>query len=967
MKSFLPVLVLTLLLQGSSLFAQKQGVGAQRQGAGLSTPKQGAGWKGELRGIICDTAHDSVLRSATVAIYRVKDSLLLAYRLTNTKGEFSFKDLPAGTPLRVVASFVGYADHQQQITLMASDTLVDLGRISLTIHSGQLDEVVVSATPPPVRMNGDTLEFNSAAFKLDSTAQVQDLIRILPGVTLWMADGSITVNGKTVSQVLVNGKPFFGSEPRIALQNLPKNIVEKIQVYQRASESTTEKDSTTILDIRLKKGKESGHFGKLDAGYGTSSHYEGDASLNYFNGRTQLGTALIGNNINKVAENMDFILRNSTFKGNEASTEYRSDFTTPGLNKFTSGGLILQHNFTDSPSFRNQNQLTGVYFYSHNQRQMNGQTQTVTTVNDSTLFNADSRSLSQMTNYGHNADLRYEKSLGTSMGAPRLSIGGTYRSNNFNADNTQQSQTTDRNHLPLSQQKSANSSSGQNNAYNLSASLNKFFSPKPSWNSSFQLNYRASFSNSNTNTATQTSYTATDPSQNTFINRQYHPSRASTDQSLTFQLPYLSMLFTGPGRYNSLRGGLNLDLHTNTNRSDNDVYDIDTATKKLSVNDSLSNRQHDLGYDFRPGIMLSKNWTNYNSRNPPKTSKSLFWNLGLIESFYGYKSWSVQKIQNLSRNYRNFTPSMGLYFTQSQAGVTKTAHIDFRTQMIYPNLQQLAPLVDNSNPNYIRYGNPDLKEQLSQNLDLSFSHSRQKPTGGGAFSWTANVRGVYSDSYLSSNTVIDSLGKTRTFPINARGYRRIYISLEIRKAFRSTDANKLQIQATLLPEFSIDHSPRYVNQRLIYYDNYNVVVTPTLNLTYQDWLTLNLYEREGWARSTQTNQSSLPLTNHTSSTTASGWLKVTRSFSIASNVTYTINTSTASPRTSFTLWNASASYRFFRDQTGEIKFSALDLLHQNTGLINTATDNTIVHGNNNVLQQYFMLTVAWHPRRFGKR
>lgn len=952
MRSSLPflLLVLTSLLWGNGLFAQKQ------------IP----GWKSDLRGIICDTAHDSVLRSATVAIYRVKDSILLAYRLTDTRGAFSFKDLPAGTPLRLVASFVGYADVQQKITLTTNDTVVDLGRISLKVRSGQLDEVVVSAAPPPVRMNGDTLEFNSAAFKLDSSAQVQDLIRILPGVTFWMADGSITVNGKKISQVLVNGKPFFGDDPKVALQNLPKNIVDKIQVYQRASETTNQKDSSNILDIRLKKGKEAGHFGKLDAGYGTSGHYEGDASLNYFNNRTQLGTALISNNTNKVAQNMEFILRNSTFKGNEASVEYTSDFAAPGINKFTSGGLILQHNFTDSPSYRNQNQLTGVYFYNHNQRQVNQQTQTVTTVNDSTLFNADSRSISRSTTDGHSADLRYEKSLGTALGAPRVSIDGTWRINNVSTNNTQQSETTDRDHLPLSQQNSMNSYSGQNTTSGITASLNKFFSPKASWNSSYQLNYRANFLNSDNISTTKTSYTATDPSQNTFINRQYHPTRATTDQALSFQLPNLSMLFTSADRPNSVKGGLNVDLRTIANRSDNDVFDIDTLTKALAVNDSLSNRQHDQGYDFRPAITFTKNWTNYNSKNPPKVSRNLFWNMNLTEIFFNYKSWSVQKIQNLSRSYRNFAPSVDFYLNQSKAGATKTARVSFRTQVVYPNLQQLAPLVDNSNPNYIRYGNADLKEQQTENLEFSFTNSHQKQTGG-AFSWTANIRGAYSDSYITENTAIDSLGKTRSFPVNTQGYRRIYTSLEIRKSFRSADANKLQVQLTALPEFSIDHSPRIVNQKLIYYDNYNVVITPTLNISYQDWLTLNIYEREGWARSTQTNQVSIPLTNHTSSTTGSGWLKLTRTFSIASNVTYTVNTSTASPRQAFTLWNASASYRFFKDQTGELKFSALDLLHQNTGLINRATDNTIVHGDNNVLQQYFMLTVAWHPRKFGKR
>ncbi|HXB32704.1 MAG TPA: TonB-dependent receptor, partial [Puia sp.] len=806
-------LVLTTLSQRNDLFAQKQS----------------AGWKGELRGIICDTAHDSVLRSATVAIYRIKDSILLAYRLTNTNGEFSFNDLPAGTPLRLVASFVGYADNQQKITLTVKDTVVDLGRISLKAHSDQLDEVVVSAVPPPVRMNGDTLEFNSAAFRLDSAAQVEDLIRILPGVTLWMADGSITVNGRKISQVLVNGKPFFGDDPKVALQNLPKNIVDKIQVYQRASESTTKKDSSSILDIRLKKGKESGYFGKLDAGYGTSAHYESGASLNHFTARTQVGGAFISNDVNKVAENMIFILRNSTFKGNEASAEFKSDFNAPGLNKFTSAGLILQHDFTDSPSYRNQNQLSGVYFFKDNQRQLNQQTQTVTTVNDSTLFNANSQSKSQLTSYGQNADLRYDKTLGTA----RLAIDGTYRSDNISNSNTQQIQTTDRNHLPLSQQNSDNSSAGQNNSYSISAGLNRFFSPKASWNSTYQLNYRVNFLNSNTNSTTQTSYAAADPSQNTFIDRQYHPTTTRTDQSISFQLPYLSMLFAGAGQPKSLRGGAMVDLSTNTSRNDNDVYDVDSATKTLSVNDSLSNRQHDLGYNFQPGITLNKNWTNYSPRNPPKISNNLFWNMNLIETFHGYTSWSDQKIQNLSRSYQNFTPSAGISFTQSKAGVTKMAHIDFRTQMVYPTLQQLAPLVDNSNPNYIQYGNINLKGELLENLDFSFSNSRQRLTGG-AFSWTANIKGVYSNSYIAASTEIDSLGQTRSAPINARGYRRIYISLEINKAFRSVDANKLQIQVTALPEFSIDRSPAYVNQQLSYYNNYNVVITPTLNLSYKD-------------------------------------------------------------------------------------------------------------------------------------
>lgn len=947
LKSCLLLFLISLaLLQGNGLFAQKQN----------------AGWKGELRGIIYDADHDSVLRSATVAIYTIKDSTLLAYRLTDTKGAYSFRDVPAGTQLRLVASYIGYADAQRNFLLSVADTVVDLGRISLKVRSHQLDSVIVAATPPPVRMNGDTLEFNSKAFKLDSNAQVQDLIRILPGVTLWMADGSITVNGKPISQVLVNGKPFFGADSKIALQNLPKNIVEKVQVYQRPSESTEndKKDSTTILDIKLKKGKESGYFGKVDGGYGTSGRYESNASVNYFTGRTQMGAAFTSNNVNKVAENINIILRNSTFKGNEASTEYRPDFTAPGLNKFTSAGLLLQHDFTDKPSFRNQNQLSGTYFFKDNQQQLDQNMQTVTTVNDSTVFNVTNQSKSRMTSYGHNAEWQYNRSLDS--GTSRLTVNGSYRSDNTSTGNTQQSQTTDRDHLPLSRQNSYNSSNGLTDSYDLSIGLNKFFSAKTNWRSAYQLSYRASSSNSNSNSTSQTSYTAADPRQNTSIDRRYHPSTNKTDHTVLIQLPNLSMLFTGPARPQSLKAGVSVNFGANTTQNDNDVYDVDSTTKNLIANSALSNRQHDQRYSFQPGITLNKSWTNYRSKNPPKTFRNIFGNVSLTESFQSYRSWSIQKVQNLSRSYQNFTPSISLFYTQSTTGVIKTININYRTQMLYPGLQQMAPLVDNSNPNYIQYGNPDLREEQLQNLDLTFSSSRQSLTGG-AFSWSASIRGSSSDNHISASTEIDSLGKTRYSSVNAHGYRRLYLSVELKKSFRSSDANKLQIQLTALPEFSIDHSPRYVNQRLIYYNNYNIVITPTLNLSYSDWLIINLYEREGWARSTG---SSIPLTNHTSSTTASGWVSVTRSLSLASNITYTLNTSTASPRQSFTLWNASVSYRLFKDQTGEIKFSALDLLHQNTGLINRATDNSIIHGDNNVLQQYFMLGVAWHPRKFGK-
>jgi len=187
-------------------------------------------------------------------------------------------------PLKIVASFVGYKSYQKIFFIPSSKKESDLGHLSLIVDTGELLAAVITIAPPPVRMKGDTLEFNADAFKLDPNAQTEDLLRVLPGVVVW-ADGTITVNGREVTAVLVNGKPFFGGDARVATQNIPKNIVDKIQVYQKEKDRQRPADSTTEINIKLKKGKEYGYFGKFSGGYGTGGHYESDGSLNFFNDR----------------------------------------------------------------------------------------------------------------------------------------------------------------------------------------------------------------------------------------------------------------------------------------------------------------------------------------------------------------------------------------------------------------------------------------------------------------------------------------------------------------------------------------------------------------------------------------------------------------------------------------------------------------------------------------------------------
>ncbi|MFV0604983.1 MAG: hypothetical protein ACK5NK_03985 [Niabella sp.] len=155
-------------------------------------------------------------------------------------------------------------------------------------------ETVVVQSIPPVRMNGDKLEFNAGAFKMDVNATGEDWMRILPGLTIW-GDGEITFNGKKIQSLLVDGKPFMGGETTVATQNLPKDALDKLQIYQQRNEKHP-LDSTMFVNLKLKEDKKMGYFGKFGVGYGFTPHpiegsgrrYAADGMLSGFNKKLQL-------------------------------------------------------------------------------------------------------------------------------------------------------------------------------------------------------------------------------------------------------------------------------------------------------------------------------------------------------------------------------------------------------------------------------------------------------------------------------------------------------------------------------------------------------------------------------------------------------------------------------------------------------------------------------------------------------
>ncbi|HWJ29263.1 MAG TPA: carboxypeptidase regulatory-like domain-containing protein, partial [Flavisolibacter sp.] len=258
--------------------------------------------QGTIKGKLLDSVAKSPLALATVTVFKASDTALITYRLTNPEGEFKVPGLPLNLPLRIVISFSGYDAFRKEFTLTNADPL-DLQVIKMNPIAKSLDEVLVVAERPPVTVRKDTIEFNASSFKTLPTSLVEDLLKKLPGIQV-DADGNIMANGKKVNRIMVDGKAFFGDDPKMATRNLPANVIDKVQVTDDKDEAARNIDGDLtnvgqVINLTLKKGVKKGWFGKVYGGAGTDDRYEIGGIANIYRDTMQLSVLGFSNNVNR--------------------------------------------------------------------------------------------------------------------------------------------------------------------------------------------------------------------------------------------------------------------------------------------------------------------------------------------------------------------------------------------------------------------------------------------------------------------------------------------------------------------------------------------------------------------------------------------------------------------------------------------------------------------------------------------
>jgi hypothetical protein len=272
----------------------------------------------EVKGRVIDSRSISYIRHASVNLLSAKDSVLQFSQRTDINGGFKFIDIPSAEYILLI-TFPGYSDYAGILEIKPNNGLISIPDIQLYLKAKLLEEVIVNSTRAVLTIKGDTSEFNIRSLRPDSSASIEDIVRKLPGLSVGK-NGAISINGQVVQRVLVDGEEFFSDDPTLITKNFKAYLIDKIQVYDKATEvgsgSAGSETKVKTMDVKLKKEIVSGYLGNVETGVGSSAFYKHNAMLTAFRGKRKLAAVGSLNNVGEVDinANISYELGDRRFK-----------------------------------------------------------------------------------------------------------------------------------------------------------------------------------------------------------------------------------------------------------------------------------------------------------------------------------------------------------------------------------------------------------------------------------------------------------------------------------------------------------------------------------------------------------------------------------------------------------------------------------------------------------------------------
>lgn len=889
-----------------------------------------------IEGVLKAKSDSTFLESATVHLEKLNDSSVVSYTISDKTGKFKLEGTTFQKELRLVASFVGYKSYTK--TIVFDKKNIQLGTIQLEDSGNLLDEVIVKSRAP-ITVKKDTLEFNVKSFKTKKDANVEDLLKKLPGVEV-DEEGKITVNGKPVNKILVNGKPFFGDDPTITTRNLSKEIIEKVQITDTKTKSeafTGEKGDAEnqTINLTIKEENNKGYFGRVAAGKGTDDLYEFAGIVNRFNNNRRISFLGGGNNLNSPGFSFGEI--QEMFGGNSFSVSSSGGFNVGGLSFGGGSGITTSQNFgtTYADEFGKGFDVNGDYFYSNAESENESIRNRETILPDGTSFFTNSNATSRTKNRNNRVNADFDIEIDSTL---LLNIRPVFTRNTNESTNSQFEESSDESNNLINSSTSNNFREATANNFRNRFDATKKFGSKGSF-LKFNLTNQIDKTEVNTRFNSELEIFGTTPS--TEIRNQIGDETTefnSITTGITYRLPIKAKKIFIDFKY---------DYRRDKRENERNTYDIDPVTNDQTFNTDLSTdftffntrstpsidftyRKDKWRFSFETGF-VSRTLENSDGLRPDLSLKRTFNAIELGGNF----------------NYR-FSPKASMY-------------TGYNLSNRPPQLNQLNPFTDISNPLNTITGNPALKPSNQNRLYFGFNNFNfQKGTG--IYSYFS---GSLTNNQVVSKSVIDENLIRNTTYENVNGNYNLYGSITYSKEVKLDTVRKIKLRASL--GSSINKSVNFFND--IKYNSMNRSLTPSLGVTFT-WKDLfEIAPRYSISR-TRTNFdidqfTDQDFTRHTLRIRTKTFAPKNLEWRNDVQFQYNPNVADGFQKSSW-FWNSTLAYSLLKDKA-TLSLKAYDLLNQNTNARRRATANYIEDTQSTVLSQYFMLSFSWKFNTLGTK
>ena len=884
--------------------------------------------------VLSDTSEP--LESATVYLESAKDSALITYTITNREGDFSLMGKTYETDVNLYISYVGFATHYESIQITEE---IELPTIKMKTDANALDEVVIKSRAP-ITVKKDTLEFNVASFQTKKDATVEDLLKELPGVEV-DDDGSILVNGKPVNKILVNGKPFFGDDPTIATRNLTKEMIEKVQVVDTKTDAEAfageegDQDNKTI-NLTIDEEKNKGNFGRLAAGGGTDERYEYAGLFNRFDNDMRLSVLFGGNNTNSPGFSFGEI-RKMFGGGRSMMMSSTGAFRIDGMSFGLGEGIVTSRNggANYADAYGDNTDISVDYFYSGSDSYNETKTNRETVLPETNFFTTSQRR-SDVDNDSHMANLKFDVEVDSTF---LINIRPTFQYSAMQRNNSENESSSSATGDLINESSSRNYAESNATNFKNNIDVTKKFGARGrflkltltnEWNDNTAdsyLNSDVQIFGDNPTTESRNQYTDKDEKFTSFYS------------AITYRVPLVKDIFFADLSY-SYRS----DKRTNIEST----FDYDAAVQDYAI--------------FNP--LFSTDFIFKNERNTPGIGfyfKKEKWSISVDGGYVFRTMENIDKLRPELQLKRKFEALEASSYFRYDLGMGKQLYAGYSLSNSPPQLSQLQPLQNVTNPLFITIGNPDLKPTNTHSMYTGFNSFNMQSKQNLYF--YANISMV-NDKVVSNSTINENLIQTTTYE-NVSGDINGNVSIGMRKTITLDSI----------------HSMRYrlgsfvgINKNINFFENeeytsHNNSVGPSVGLEYRWKSVLEIkpnyrfsYNRSRYDIDFFDNQEFI--SHHFNIQTAT-FLPKKVEWRNDINFSYNPNVLSGFQKSSW-FWNTTVSYAILQD-SATLSLKVFDVLNQNTNAQRSATQNYIQDTQSLVLQRYAMLSFSWKFNSLGKK